>query len=230
MDGWSNASLTLCLSDFFFFPMKFLVLVLIMVLWTISNKKNNKKFTSPYIKIHINKATKHMVKRDNCFPITAYLLSLLMQDWKWVEIQPFNSPSFSFCSSFMCLGEITCKAEGLASCLGVSKYESSVRGSEALGRHVPSTANGRWPSGEETAKPEVWLSTGTTFTFCCPWEKATRDCMALLKVSWCWTSWRTHLERPEIKHTNIRERHYQKICGWLLPSSVQDESLWSLTV
>lgn len=49
-------------------------------------------------------------------------------------------------------------------------------------------------SGLVWASSSVWLSTSP----CWLWEKDTKDCMALLKLSWCLTSWRTHLDRPRM--------------------------------
>lgn len=93
--------------------------------------------------------------------------------------------------------------ECAASCWGSGAFTHQV-GEEGSGtQRAPwsSTVAETWPFGEGAVELEVRVSAGTTSTFCCSVENTTSDCMALLKVSWCWTSWRTHFDRPECKHT-----------------------------
>lgn len=127
-----------------------------------------------------------------------------------ISLSHQHSPAFPFCSLFNCVREKNWKFRGL---LGLSCWGSGgitagwgVWGSEALAGHCPSIVTGTWLLGEQRVELRIWLSTEDASTFCCIWEKATRDCMALLKVSWCWTSWRTHLERPEIQKTHTSEK------------------------
>lgn len=106
------------------------------------------------------------------------------------------SPAFFFCSVFNCVSEK--QVVGLVSrcCSGSMTHEPSVWGCKSLETHCPSTVPGKSLPEEKALEQGVWLPTSATCTFCCTWENATKDCMALLKVSWCWTSWRTHLDRP----------------------------------
>lgn len=99
-----------------------------------------------------------------------------------------SSPAFSLCVAFPCV-----LVKRLVSCWGSGclTHEPGVWGSVASGRpRAPG-----WPFGGETAA-------GGPCTFRCTWEKATRERMALLNVWWCCTSWRTHLDRPEVTKTH----------------------------
>lgn len=130
-----------------------------------------------------------------------------MEIWRTINVpgeKLTSLPAFSFCSTFRSVCEKTWKPERVAPCLGsgVLTIECGEQDSGALGGPSPSAVIGRWLFEE---KLKVWVSAWATSNFCCPQANATRDCMAWLKVSWCWTSWRTHFERPEIKHTFISD-------------------------
>lgn len=129
-------------------------------------------------------------------------------------------PASSVCSAFNCVWEKNSKVLGLESCWtsGILLHEAGVWGSEALETHGPSTVNGKSLVADEAEERGLGTSTEATWTFCWAWENATSDCMALLKVSWCWTSWRTHLDRPAKKKTQHKQT--ASYHGELLPPSV----------
>lgn len=97
-------------------------------------------------------------------------------------------------------------AECATSCwgAGVSGSDAVEQGSATCSSTVTQT----WLFGDDAVELEVQASAGINSTFCCSRENVSSDCMALLKVPWCWTSWRTHFERPERKQVEFTVDNY----------------------
>lgn len=114
------------------------------------------------------------------------------------------SPGFSSCSDFSCMCDRTFCTDRAAFCWGSGVFTRQVgeRGSGPQRAPLSSAASNTRLFGECAVEPEVRASAGTPSSFCCSLENCASDCMASPKVWWCWTSWRTHLDRPECKHAS----------------------------